>query len=292
MTLEFSGGEKLLYDCRVQLDPTALKFSDTNLYITETRMVFELEEPVSLEISEIMELKMENFYGERFIYLRYKDIKGVHSLRFVCTGFGGIISNISKTIFVHKLISKLRGGAKPHELRFLMSGSTLELYLPWILLAAMVFTPAAGIMMPLSCWLRFWLGVSFLVAFALFTMTDVYKLLLGSLRIPASAIVFLMISSSIVFIWNTCSTVEVAYPALIYSKEMTGDANVPDSIWYCAGVRSEYGEERLCLSRDDWDTFKVGDKVMVYYDEGPLKTSFVQYKYDDRTPEYVLKNRR
>lgn len=291
MVLEFSGGEKLLYDCRVQLEPTALKFSETHLYITATRLVFELDEPLCVEISEIMELTMQNSYGERFIYMKYKDITGVHSLIFVSTGFGGIISNISKTIFVYKLINKLRDGMHPRDVRLVMSGSHVELYAPWILLAAMIISPAASLMLPLGCWGRLALGVTFLAAFTIFSLTEVYKLLLGRLRWPVYAIVCLVILTSLAFIYNSCVTVEVMHPALIYGKEIQGNLDNPTTVWYCLDVRSDIGEDRLCVARDDWTTFNVGDKIGVYYMEGPMTSTIVAYKYDDRTPDYVIKHR-
>jgi hypothetical protein len=291
VVLEFSGGEKVLYDCNVQLEPTALKFSETHLYVTQTRLVFELEEPLSVELSEVMELSLENSYGERFIYIKYKDLSGVNSLIFVCTGFGGIISNISKTIFVYKLINKLREGMHPRDIRFIMSGSAVELYAPWVLLTVMLISPAVSLMLPIGCWGRLALGLTFLLAFTVFSFTEVYKLLLGRLRWSVYLIVCLIISVSLLFIWNGCSTVEVMHPAVIYGKEIQGDLKNPKSVWYCLKVRSDVGEGSLCVARDDWTTFDVGDRVMVYYMEGPISSYIVPHKYDDRSPEYVVKNR-
>lgn len=291
MTLEFSGGEKVLYDCRVQLEPTAFNFSETHLYITHTRLVFELEEPITAEISEIMELSLESFYGERFIYMKYKDLKGVHTISFVCTGFGGIISNISKTIFVYKLLSRLRDGMHPRDIRFLMSGSAVELYSPWILLAVMLLAPAASILFPLSCWSRVGLSALFFLAYTLFSITDVYKLLLGRLRWPSYGIVSFIILTSMLIMANNCMTVEVMYPGTVYGKSIDGDLSNPLTIWYCVDVKTEIGQDRLCLAEDDWRSVSVGDRIITYYMDGPLSDTIIPYRYDDRTQDYVLTNR-
>ena len=291
VVLEFSGGEKVLYDCRVQLEPTALKFSETRLYITPTRLVFELEKPLSIEISEITESSLQNSYGERFIYLKYKDLSGVNSVLFVCTGLGGIISNISKTLFVYKLINRLREGMHPRDIRLITSGSTVELYAPWVLLAVMLMSQAVSLMLPVGCSGRLALSVTFLAAFTLFSFTEVYKLLLGRLRWPVYSIVCLIILASLALVWNGCHTVEVMHPAVIYGKNVKGDLQRPETVWYCLDVRSDVGGGSLCVARDDWTGFNVGDRLMVYYMEGPLTSAIVPYRYDDRNPGYVMEHR-
>ncbi len=289
--MEFSGGEKVLYDCRVQLEPTTLKFSETHLYVTPTRLVFDLEQPLSVELSEVVDVELMNYYGERFIYLKYKDISGVNTLSFVCTGFGGIISNISKTIFVYKLVRRLHDGMHPRDIRFIMSGSTIELYAPWLLLAVMLLAPALSILLPVGCWGRLGLGAAFLLSFTAFSFTEVYKLLLGRLRWLVYALVSLIILASLLFIWNSCSTMETTYSATIYGKEIVGDLDVPSTVWYCVNVRSEVGSDRLCMAKADWLDVRVGDKIMVYYVEGPLTSEIVPYKYGYRDPSYVMEHR-
>jgi hypothetical protein len=291
VVLVFSGGEKALYECRVQLDPTAFKFSETRLYVTQTRLVFELEQPKTVEISEIMEARLDSFLGEQYITVKYKDLSGVNTLSFVCTGFGGIISNISKTLFVYKLIGRLRDGMHPRDMRLIMSGSTLELYAPWVLLAAMVVTPAAGVLAPLDCPTRFAMGLILLISFVGFSLTSVYRLLFGRLRWPVCGVVCTVLAASMLVLWDTCSAVEVVHPARIYGKEVTGNEAVPGSVWHCLGVESDAGRDRLCVTLDDWNGLKIGDKVLVYYVDGPLTTRIVPFKYDDRTPEYVIRHR-
>jgi len=206
VVLVFSGGEKVLYECRVQLDPTPLKISETRLYVTPTRLVLDLQIPLSIELSEIMELKLDNFYGETFINVRYKRLTGISTMTFVCTGFGGIISNISKTRFVYTLITRLREGMHPRDARLMMPGPTLELYAPWVLLTVMIVAPAASMLFPLECWSRLVVGLLLLASFTAFSNTEVYRLLLGRIRRPVFAIVFTMLLGALVIIAKRCLT--------------------------------------------------------------------------------------
>ncbi|MFH1055141.1 MAG: hypothetical protein V1744_03480 [Candidatus Altiarchaeota archaeon] len=291
MVLEFSGGEKAIYECRVQLDPTAIKLSETRLYVTQTRLVFDLDEPLSVELSEIIELSLERFYGEHFIHIRYKDISGVNTLNFVCSGLWGLISNISETIFVYKMIGRLRKGMHPRDIRFLISSSTVELYTPWILLALMIMAPAMGVSLPINCWARLALGVSLTLSFAVFSFTDVYKLLLGNFRWFISSVVLLAIFVSLIVIWNNCSTKEVEYPAVVVSKYISEDRLNSQNIWHCLKVKSNIKVDDLCVARADWINLNVKDRIAVYYLEGPLWSTIVPYTYDDRNQAYVIKHR-
>jgi len=291
VVLEFSEGEKALYECRVQLDPTVLKLSETRLYLTQSRLVFELERPLSVELSEIMDISLERFYGEQFIQLKYKDLSGIHTMSFVCTGFGGLISNISRTIFLYKLINKIKAGMNPRDIRFLISGSTIGLYTPWFLLALMLMAPAMSVILDVDCAGRMVAGFILLLSFTAFAFTEVYKLLLGRLRWPIYLIVVLIISASVVTLWNTCSAVEVMYPAVITDKYMMGGLQNPSTIWYCVKVKSEAGSDDLCIAHEDWNTYKSGDRIAVYYLKGHIWSSIVPYRYDDHNAAYVIKNR-
>jgi hypothetical protein len=179
----------------------------------------------------------------------------------------------------------------PRDIKFIMSGSTIELYAPWALLAIMLVAPSLSIILTLSCWSRLALGLAFFLAYTAFSFTEVYKLLLGRLRWPIYVIVCLIILTSLLFIWNSCSTTEVMYSAVIYGKEISGDLEKPDTVWYCVNVRSEVGRDSLCIARDDWTGFNVGDKIMVYYMEGPISSAIVPHRYDDRGPDYVMQHR-
>jgi hypothetical protein len=291
VALVFSEGEKAIYECAVQLDPTSFKISENRLYITQTRLVFDLKKPRSVELSEIMDLKLESFFGEQFISLKYKDLSGINNINFVCTGFGGIISNISKTLFVYKLITRLKEGMHPRDIRLMMPGSTAELYAPWILLTLMIVTPAVSVLVPLHCPSRLLAGIILLATFIAFSHTQVYRLLLGRLRWPVCAIVSLIIMSSILVVWNNCATTEVTHSAIVYGKEVVGDQMDPNSVWHCVRIQSDAGRDSLCVTNDDWNNIKIGDKMMVYYMEGPLVSTIIPYRYDDRTPQYVLKHR-
>jgi hypothetical protein len=207
VTLVFSGGERLLYECKVQVDPISLGISDNRLYVAPTRLVFELDdEPVSVELSEVMELRLDSAYGERFIFIRFKNLSGINTITFVCTGFGGIISNISKTMFVYKLVSRLRSGRVPmdRDIRLLMSGSTIELYAPWTLLTLMLVTLAAGVVVPLQCWSRLLGTAILLLSFLAFSFTEVYRLLLGRLRWPVIGVVCTFLFSALAVIGARC----------------------------------------------------------------------------------------
>jgi hypothetical protein len=291
VVLEFSGGEKSLYECKVQLDPTFLKFSETRLYVTQSRMVFELEAPVSVELSEIIDMRLERFYGEQFIQLKYKDLTGIHQMNFVCTGFGGIISNISRTIFLYKLIGRLKGGMNPRDIRFILSGSTIQLYTPWVLLALMLMAPSMSIILDVDCSSRLAAGIILLASFTIFAFTDVYKLLLGRLRWPIYLMVVLIVSASVITLWNTCSAREVMHSAVISDKFMVGSAQNPASVWYCVRVESVEGLDDLCIAHDDWLAYKAGDKLTVYYLKGSIWSTIIPYRYDDHNAAYVLKNR-
>ncbi len=274
VTLQFLGEEKLIYDCRVQLEPSALKFSEVNLYVTQTRLVIELEDPLTIEISEIMELNLERYYGEQFIKLRYKDIRGVHEMKFVCTGFGGIISNISKTSFLFKLIGRLREGMDPRDLRFIVSGSSLEIYKPWTLLGVMLASLAFILISEAGCTGRLTISFILVSAYVAFSFTEVNKLLLGSLRWPVFTIVVGMIVIAMAILGNSCSTVEVMQSSTIVGKSIISGN-------YCLDISSNLGNERICMDEQEWKQNNIGDTIGIYYLKGPLFNTMVEGRYDD-----------
>jgi hypothetical protein len=287
VTLEFSGGEKVLYECLIQVDPTTLKISANRLYITPTRLVFDLERPLSVEISEIVELSLERFYGEKYVRVKYKNLSGVNTISFVCAGFGGVISNIARTIFVHRLISRLREGMHPRDVRLMLSKASIEFYTPWMLLALMIAVPSIALLTPVDCWSRFLLGFALVMAFTGFALTEVFRVLLAGFRwhgyLTVMAIMFVALSA----LYIDCSTYEIMYGATVRDKVMMENGGV----WHCLSVESPVGADIVCASKADWEQYMVGDRIVVYYMENLLGSTINPYKYDDRGPDYVISHK-